>query len=105
MNETMNGKSLNITEEKRARLREVLSEAFVQPPTAAIFDVVALEPVDAATVKDILTAWPGKVISLGRLFQGNDQLKTNTALHAPQMRGRGRGRGLRWYNPRIGGAK
>jgi len=41
---------------------------------------VALERIDAATLKDILAAEPDKVITLDRLFQGNDQLKTNTAL-------------------------
>jgi len=44
---------------------------------------VALERIDAATVKDILAESPAKVITLDRLFQGDDQLKTNTAL---QMR-------------------
>ncbi len=41
---------------------------------------VALERIDAATVKDILATQPTKVIALDRLFQGDDQLKTNTAL-------------------------
>ena len=41
---------------------------------------VALQRIDAATLKDILAAEPDKVITLDRLFQGNDQLKTNTAL-------------------------
>ena len=41
---------------------------------------VALQRIDAATVKDILAASPDKVITLDRLFQGNNQLKTNTAL-------------------------
>ncbi|MDD9852023.1 MAG: site-specific DNA-methyltransferase [Gammaproteobacteria bacterium] len=41
---------------------------------------VALTRIDAATLKDILAAEPDKVITLDRLFQGNDQLKTNTAL-------------------------
>ncbi|MDD9868603.1 MAG: site-specific DNA-methyltransferase [Gammaproteobacteria bacterium] len=41
---------------------------------------VALQRIDAATLKDILAAGPDKVITLDRLFQGNDQLKTNTAL-------------------------
>ncbi|MDD9852026.1 MAG: hypothetical protein OXU94_09790 [Gammaproteobacteria bacterium] len=51
-----------------------------QPAGAGAKIAVALERIDAATVKDILMAGPGKVITLDRLFQGNDQLKTNTAL-------------------------
>jgi len=44
---------------------------------------VALTRIDAATVAAMLEAKPTKVIALDRLFQGDDQLKTNTAL---QMR-------------------
>jgi len=47
---------------------------------AAAKIAVALTRIDAATVKDMLAAGPDKVIALGRLFQGNDQLKTNTVL-------------------------
>jgi len=47
---------------------------------------VALERIDAATVAAMLAAGPSKVIALDRLFQGDDPLKTNTAL---QMRDAG----------------
>jgi len=54
-----------------------------QPAGRTLKIAVALERIDAATVKDILAESPDKVITLDRLFQGDDQLKTNTAL---QMR-------------------
>lgn len=45
--------------------------------------ILMLESATQETVDAILAAKPAKVIALDRLFEGNDQLKTNTAL---QMR-------------------
>ena len=45
-----------------------------------------LESVSQATVDAVLSRHPQKVIALDKLFEGNDQLKTNTAL---QMRDAG----------------
>ena len=45
--------------------------------------IMMLESATQETVDAILAAKPDKVIALDRLFEGNDQLKTNTAL---QMR-------------------
>ncbi|MBN2102731.1 site-specific DNA-methyltransferase [bacterium] len=42
--------------------------------------ILALERMDADLVKTILNEKPEKVITLDRLFEGNDPLKTNTAL-------------------------
>ena len=42
--------------------------------------IVALERMDEKLVKSILAENPAKVITLDRLFEGNDPLKTNTAL-------------------------
>ena len=39
-----------------------------------------LEKIDKKIVKTVIEAKPGKVITLDRLFNNNDQLKTNTAL-------------------------
>jgi len=61
-----------------ARMRDHGSWYLVEDADAKI--AVALTRIDAATVKDILAASPDKVITLDRLFQNNDQLKTNTAL-------------------------
>ena len=61
-----------------ARMRDHGSWYLVEDADAKI--AVALTRIDAATVKDILTLRPDKVITLDRLFQNNDQLKTNTAL-------------------------
>ena len=48
--------------------------------------VLLLEDVNQEMVNTILSRKPNKVIALDNLFQGNDQLKTNTAL---QMRDAG----------------
>ena len=48
--------------------------------------VLMLEDVNQEMVNTILSSKPNKVIALDNLFQGNDQLKTNTAL---QMRDAG----------------
>jgi len=61
-----------------ARMRDHGSWYLVEDADAKI--AVALTRIDVATVKDILAASPDKVITLDRLFQNNDQLKTNTAL-------------------------
>ncbi|MDD9864453.1 MAG: site-specific DNA-methyltransferase [Gammaproteobacteria bacterium] len=61
-----------------ARMRDHGSWYLVEDADVKI--AVALTRIDAATVKDILAASPDKVITLDRLFQNNDQLKTNTAL-------------------------
>lgn len=45
--------------------------------------IIALEKMDQKLVNAIITAKPKKVITLDKLFTGNDQLKTNTVL---QMR-------------------
>lgn len=42
--------------------------------------ILMLESVTQETVDTVLTAHPEKVIALDRLFEGNDQLKTNTVL-------------------------
>lgn len=39
-----------------------------------------LEKVDEQIITDVLDKYPKKVIALDRIFNGNDQLKTNTAL-------------------------
>lgn len=39
-----------------------------------------LEKVDQTIVKKVMNAYPKKVIALDKLFEGNDQLKTNTVL-------------------------
>ncbi len=39
-----------------------------------------LEKVDERIITDVLDKYPKKVIALDRIFNGNDQLKTNTAL-------------------------
>ena len=41
---------------------------------------MALEKMDEKLIKTILQEKPVKVITLDRLFEGNDPLKTNTAL-------------------------
>ena len=41
---------------------------------------VALDRIDDATIQSILTAHPSSFITLDRLFQNNDQLKTNVGL-------------------------
>ena len=48
--------------------------------------IIMLEMVSQDIIDDILIEKPKKVIALDRLFEGNDQLKTNTAL---QMRDAG----------------
>ena len=48
--------------------------------------VIALTEMDAETATEIIALQPQKVIALDRLFAGNDELKTNTAL---QMRDAG----------------
>jgi adenine-specific DNA-methyltransferase len=45
--------------------------------------IIALEDVNQNVVDEIVSARPKKVITLDKLFTGNDQLKTNTVL---QMR-------------------
>lgn len=45
-----------------------------------------LESASQETINAILTGKPQKVIALDSLFEGNDQMKTNTAL---QMRDAG----------------
>ncbi len=42
--------------------------------------VIALESIDSMTIESILKLKPKNVIVLDKLFSGNDQLKTNTAL-------------------------
>jgi len=42
--------------------------------------IIALECMDEALIKAILAEKPDKVITLDRLFEGRDPLKTNTAL-------------------------
>ena len=42
--------------------------------------LLALENITQAAIDNIITKKPKKVIALDRLFAGNDQLKTNTAL-------------------------
>ena len=42
--------------------------------------ILMLESATQETVDAVLGAHPKKVIALDRLFEGNDQLKTNTAL-------------------------
>lgn len=42
--------------------------------------ILLLESVTQKTVDAVLAAHPQKIIALDRLFEGNDQLKTNTAL-------------------------
>jgi adenine-specific DNA-methyltransferase len=42
--------------------------------------VLILEKVNEEVIKRVIAERPGKVITLDRLFKGNDQLKTNTAL-------------------------
>ncbi len=42
--------------------------------------VIALESIDAKIIESILKQKPKNVIALDKLFEGNDQLKTNTAL-------------------------
>jgi len=42
--------------------------------------VIALEKMDQKLVDAIISAKPKKVITLDKLFTGNDQLKTNTVL-------------------------
>ena len=42
--------------------------------------MLVLENIDHDVVKSILGAMPKKVIALDKLFQENDQLKTNTVL-------------------------
>ena len=42
--------------------------------------IVALEKMDEEVVKEILSEKPHKVLTSDRLFNNNDQLKTNTAL-------------------------
>jgi adenine-specific DNA-methyltransferase len=44
---------------------------------------VALDEMNPALVQEIISSKPVKVITLDKLFAGNDQLKTNTVL---QMR-------------------
>ena len=39
-----------------------------------------LEKVDEQIITEVLSKQPKKVIALDRIFKGNDQLKTNTAL-------------------------
>jgi adenine-specific DNA-methyltransferase len=39
-----------------------------------------LEKVDDQIITEVLSRQPKKVIALDRIFKGNDQLKTNTAL-------------------------
>ncbi len=48
--------------------------------------ILILEKVDEKTVEAVIRENPQKVIALDRLFEGNDQLKTNTAM---QMRDAG----------------
>ena len=45
--------------------------------------IIALDEMEQDLVDKIIKATPKKVITLDKLFAGNDQLKTNTAL---QMR-------------------
>ena len=39
-----------------------------------------LEKVNEQIILEVLSKYPKKVIALDRIFNGNDQLKTNTAL-------------------------
>ena len=48
--------------------------------------IIALEEMSQPVIADIIAAKPRKVITLDSLFEGNDQLKTNTVL---QMRDAG----------------
>ena len=45
--------------------------------------IIAIKEISQPVIDDIIAAKPQKVITLGNLFEGNDQLKTNTGL---QMR-------------------
>jgi len=45
--------------------------------------IIALEEMNVALIERIISAKPKKVITLDKIFTGNDQLKTNTVL---QMR-------------------
>lgn len=45
--------------------------------------IIALEKMNQKLIETIISARPKKVITLDKLFTGNDQLKTNTVL---QMR-------------------
>ena len=42
--------------------------------------VLLLESVDKSVINEVLKLKPQKVIALDKLFNGNDQLKTNTVL-------------------------
>ena len=42
--------------------------------------IIALEEMNQKLIDTIITAKPKKVITLDKLFTGNDQLKTNTVL-------------------------
>ena len=42
--------------------------------------VIALDKMDEAIIRQIISEHPKKLITLDLLFTGNDQLKTNTAL-------------------------
>ena len=64
------GKELNCPIEKRNRYYSLNNNNLV----------LVLENIDHDVIKSILEAKPKKVIVLDRLFQNNDQLKTNTVL-------------------------
>ena len=99
----MDGKSANITEEKLNKLKEIIPEAFTENKIdweklkAALGEDIEfnktgfyhandteisliLEKIDMTIIQNVLEATPQKVITLDRLFNNNDQLKTNTAL-------------------------
>ncbi len=81
--------------DKNARIEDVLYELLLKsgvPLTAKIEKqnsyylvndnelALILEKVDKKIIKKVIDVKPQKVITLDRLFNNNDQLKTNTAL-------------------------
>jgi hypothetical protein len=102
----MDGESLGIRQNNIEALRELFPNIFserkidLEKFKAAFCDdiyfhnysinnnelVIALTEMGAETATEIIALQPQKVIALDRLFSGNDELKTNTAL---QMRDAG----------------
>jgi adenine-specific DNA-methyltransferase len=75
-NQSEAARMLNISSNTLARYRRL---GMITPIDGNELALI-LEKVDEQIITEVLSKQPKKVIALDRIFKGNDQLKTNTAL-------------------------